>query len=279
MADVKGAKKTNMFLVEPEELILVTDKEHVLYDERVNNEVIESLVLNIMAHGVLEPIIVRRAGDKLEVVDGRHRVKAAIEANNRFRADGRKTLRVPCVIKVGKDGDMYGILISTNEHRKDDGPLERAIKVKKYLDMGYTKKEAAVNFGVTEKSINEWLGLFKLAPMLWKAIEDGRLSATAAVPLCSLSHEEQEKAYNEAGQGVAGRVTGKNTKKVKAGGKADSSTRMMSKAKVELRLNETVADNKSPWLPRPSTAGASSWASGYQAALEWVLRMGDEDEN
>jgi ParB family chromosome partitioning protein len=45
-------------MFEPENLHLVTDKTHPLYDERIHLPISEAMVLNIMDQGVLEPIIV-----------------------------------------------------------------------------------------------------------------------------------------------------------------------------------------------------------------------------
>lgn len=57
--DVYGASgKTNVLSFEPENLHLVTDKTHPLYDERVHLPIEEGMVLNIAELGVLEPIIV-----------------------------------------------------------------------------------------------------------------------------------------------------------------------------------------------------------------------------
>ncbi|MGI1234868.1 hypothetical protein ACIAGK_06675, partial [Klebsiella quasipneumoniae subsp. similipneumoniae] len=57
--DAYGASgKSNVLFFEPEKLHLVTDKTHLLYDERINLPIDEGMVLNIKELGVLEPIIV-----------------------------------------------------------------------------------------------------------------------------------------------------------------------------------------------------------------------------
>ncbi len=51
---VYGASgKTNVLMFEPEKLHLVTDKNHLLYDERINLPIDEGMVLNIKELGVL----------------------------------------------------------------------------------------------------------------------------------------------------------------------------------------------------------------------------------
>ena len=66
---VYGASgKTNVLTFEPENLHLVTDKTHPLYDERVHLPIDEGMVLNIKELGVLEPIIVWKDPDRKSVV-------------------------------------------------------------------------------------------------------------------------------------------------------------------------------------------------------------------
>ncbi len=81
---VYGANgKTNVLMFEPEKLHLVTDKTHLLYDERINLPIDEGMVLNIKELGVLEPIIVWKDPEigLTCVVAGRQRVKHTLEAN------------------------------------------------------------------------------------------------------------------------------------------------------------------------------------------------------
>lgn len=71
--DAYGAcGKTNVLMFEPENLHIVTDKAHPLYDERVNLPIDEGMVLNIKELGVLEPIIVWRWRDRLCAHSWRH---------------------------------------------------------------------------------------------------------------------------------------------------------------------------------------------------------------
>jgi hypothetical protein len=81
--DVYGASGKTNVLVRTENLHLVTDKTHPLYDERVHLPIDEGMVLNIMELGVLEPIIVWKDPETglTCVVVGRQRVKHTLEAN------------------------------------------------------------------------------------------------------------------------------------------------------------------------------------------------------
>ncbi|WP_369707599.1 ParB N-terminal domain-containing protein [Klebsiella variicola] len=96
--DAYGASgKSNVLFFEPENLHLVTDTTHPLYDERVHLPLNEAVILNIMELGVLEPIIVWKDPEtgKTCVVAGRQRVKNAKEANARRKRAGLESWPVP----------------------------------------------------------------------------------------------------------------------------------------------------------------------------------------
>ena len=110
--DALGAKgKTDVYYLDPDEVVLVTDKKSALYDERVENSYNEELVLNMLyapdgetAQGVLEPTIGRRNPEtgKVEIIDGRQRTLACREANKRQKKSTRTESR------KGKRGGSVG---------------------------------------------------------------------------------------------------------------------------------------------------------------------------
>src|ERR1700743_1127639 len=84
--DTYGATgSTNLLLFDPKDLTIVTDERSPLYDERVDLPVDEALVDSIVDQGVLEAILVRKNPEtgKTEVVNGRQRGRATVEANKR----------------------------------------------------------------------------------------------------------------------------------------------------------------------------------------------------
>ncbi|WP_233772500.1 hypothetical protein [Achromobacter sp. AONIH1] len=98
--DVYGASgKSNVLMFAPEDLHLITEHDHPLYDERVHLPLDEAMVLNIMALGVLQSILVWKDPEsgKTLVIAGRQRVKHTLEADKRLAAEGKPTLLVPAV--------------------------------------------------------------------------------------------------------------------------------------------------------------------------------------
>ena len=190
--------RTDMHLILPENLKLVTEKNDPLFDERVNMPLDEALVLNVMMFGVKEPVLVRKDGDVLKVVAGRQRVRAATEANKRLVKAGKEPMAIRCVMERGTDDVMLGIMILENEARIDDDPMVRAEKLQRYMAMGKTEEEAAITFNKPLAGIKMLLKLLDCSPKVQKAVTTGKVSASAAAKISELERSAQDEALDEA---------------------------------------------------------------------------------
>lgn len=250
------APRANMFMVEPEQLTLVTDDNHPLYDPRVNLPVDENLVRNVMVFGVKEPVLVRKNGVEYEVVAGRQRTKAAVEANKRLIAEGKEPLRVRTIIERGDDADMFGVMILENELRQNDSPISKAKKAQRLLDMGKSEEWVATAFGVSKQTVNNYLTLLDLCGPVKTAVERGELSASAAAKMGKLSHDEQKQKLDTM-RAQGGQMTAARAEKVARGENAPPVKRMRSRAKVADLLAVTDRDDE--------------FGRGFKQALRWVL--------
>ena len=196
-----AAGRDDLLWFEDDQVVIVTDTTHVLYDERVHLPLDEKLVLNIMVRGVIEPITVRKNGEKkgkpiVEVVDGRQRVRAVREANKRLAAEGKERLRIPAVRKRGDDADIFGIMVGTFI-RQDDLPISRAKKIIKYLNMGKSDREAAVAFGLNVQTVRASVSLLDCAQEVQDAVERREVATGVALTLAKLPRNEQVTALTE----------------------------------------------------------------------------------
>ena len=165
-----------------------------LYDERIFLAENESLIRNVLTYGVQLPILVREEDNRLFVVDGRQRVRAARAAAQRQDDAGEVRLRVPVIMVHGDDKRVQGIMISTNENREDDGILAKAIKAARMLDMWGDLDGVCTAFGRGRGTLNLWLKLARAIPAVHNAINEGRLSASAGIEIAQLPRAEQDAA-------------------------------------------------------------------------------------
>ena len=176
------AKKRTTFLFDPYDLVLVTDKSHPLYDPRVEEPPDEGLIRSILRFGVIEPpVITKNADGKPEVVDGRRRVKAARVATDISKDGGGPPILVQCVYRTGTERDLFSVVVSANEHRRDDNPVEKAEKANRMINMGACNADVAEAFGVTTQTVRNWLKLLELPPAERKAVEQKQNTMSAAL--------------------------------------------------------------------------------------------------
>jgi ParB family transcriptional regulator, chromosome partitioning protein len=251
------ASTSDLYNLAPEEIVLVTDLKHPLYDPRVELPLTEQLVEDVMLHGVQEPVLVAKEGNSPVCVDGRQRVRAAREANKRFGAKREVLLKVPCKLVRGDNKLLFGLSVSLNENRQDDSILDRAMKAQRLLNMGATKDEVRVYFGLTSvAAVARWLKLLETPECVKNAVAKGRLSADAALQFHGVADKEageKLQALVAAAPASAAerpkRVTARRAAQAVGKGKA----KMKSRSEIEKRLEE----------PR--------LAPDYAAALRWVL--------
>jgi ParB family chromosome partitioning protein len=201
----KHEGRGNTFRVWPEDLMIIgldTDDgpEHPLWDERVHLPIDESLVLSIMAHGVLQVVKVAVYDGVPVVIDGRQRVRAARLANERLRASGEPLVSIRVEGENGKrisDERLQTAMVALNEIRRADDVLVKAAKAERMRARGLSVSQIALAFGVTGQCIRDWQRLAGLAPAVRKAVQEGRVSAHAAAALADLPHEEQVAKIEE----------------------------------------------------------------------------------
>lgn len=259
--------RLNAFGMDPDDLVIIgldTDDgpEHPLYDERVKLPLEETFVLNIMTHGVLENVSVRKNGDAAEVVYGRQRVKAAREANKRLKKQGSKPIKVPVTVRRGKDTQMFGVRISENEMRRGLSQMEKARELQRYLDHGGSEEEAAIDFGVTQTSIRNWLKLLDLDPKVQTAVSNDVISASAAAKLSTLSRDEQKASLAELTAG------GQKATTKSAGAKAKNKRGQETSTAPGKRVIKRIADIQREYIEDGEEPPLSE---DFYKALRWVL--------
>ncbi|EMM3426250.1 ParB N-terminal domain-containing protein [Klebsiella aerogenes] len=250
---VYGASgKTNVLTFEPENLHLVTDKTHPLYDERIHLPISEAMVLNIMDQGVLEPIIVWKDPEtgRSCVVDGRQRVRHTIEANKRLAKEGKPLLMVPAVTKRGSAVRMAQAMVSANEIRQADTPLGRAKKMADALERGHDEQDLSLMFGCSVQTVRATLSLLDATQAVKDAVESGTVTVTQARQLASLEPEAQREKVKEIETATAG-TSGHE--------KARRQRQVLGEAKPRLKTRKEI------------TKALESASGEYADALRWVI--------
>jgi ParB family chromosome partitioning protein len=150
---------------------------------------IQSLADSLRAHGLLQPLIVRRHGDRFQLVAGERRLRAAVQAGWR---------RVPVRVVEADDRELAELALVENLHRKDLNPLEKAISFQRYLrEFGVTQEQLASRLKMDRSTIANLIRLLELPAPVQQALRDGRISQAHARALLSLGDERTQLAFCE----------------------------------------------------------------------------------
>jgi ParB family chromosome partitioning protein len=264
-----------VLLIPPERLKLITDPKHPLYDKRVHLPVDEGLVESIIAQGILENIRIRKNPDNpedIEVVFGRQRVKACLEANKRLKKSGGVLINMPCMVSRSDAATLFGFTIAENVHRQEETPLGKAEKAQRLLDLGKSEEYAAMTLGVKVPTLRSLLRLLEAPSVVKKAVESGAISTDTAYKLGKHAPEEQ-KARLEKILREAPREVKKGGKKAKSG--SAKRAKEIATGKASLRsAKEIQAARKS--LEGPTLWGDVSNCTGVALSmLDWMLGQGE----
>ena len=143
-----------------------------------------SLAESLSAHGLLQPVVVRRVGDRYQLVAGERRLRAAIQAG---WAD------VPVNVVEADDRQMAELAIVENLQRKDLNPLEKAASFQKYLDQyGCTQEELAGRLKLDRSTIANLIRLLELPEPVQDAIRRGKITQGHARALLPLGDEREQ---------------------------------------------------------------------------------------
>jgi ParB family chromosome partitioning protein len=221
------APRSNLFLVEPEKLTLITDKTHKLYDPRVERPLNEGLVLSMLAGGAFDPVLVFKDGEKLVVIDGRQRVKAAMEANKRIESKkSGPSIRLEVIVKKADEGIIFALQSAANENRQETTDLERAKILQRMMGFGFNEAEAGQWLGFDKARVKRILSLLDCDKKVQDAVQAGVISSTAAAQLSTLERVKQvvelDKLIAESG-GKRVRVRAATKATAKAKGKKTAS--------------------------------------------------------
>jgi ParB family chromosome partitioning protein len=151
--------------------------------QRFDDARLEELASSIRAHGVIQPVLVRRRGNLYELVAGERRWRAAQKA-------GLK--EIPAVLSDVSGKDALTVALVENLQREDLNPIEEAEAFQRlHEDLGYSQQEIAAAVGKDRTTVTNALRLLKLPPPVRQQVLDGELTMGHARALLSLEDDSE----------------------------------------------------------------------------------------
>jgi ParB family transcriptional regulator, chromosome partitioning protein len=134
-----------------------------------DEETLAELASSIAQLGVLQPVLVRRVGERYQLIAGERRWRAA-------RRAGLTT--VPAIVRTSDDVRAVEQALVENLHRQDLTPLEEAAAFQQLIeDFELTHDDVAQRVGKSRSTVTNTLRLLGLPPAVQHLLADGKLSA------------------------------------------------------------------------------------------------------
>jgi len=178
--DEAGRKAHGIIDIELDKIIPNEHQPRTYFDE----EKLKELADSIREHGIIQPVIVHKAGGGYQLIAGERRWRAA-------RVAGLKT--VPALVKDSTKRASMEMALIENIQREDLNPLEAAEAYKRLQDeFKLTQDDLAKRVGKERSTVTNFLRILHLPKEVQREIRSGKLSMGHAKALLSLERSRDQ---------------------------------------------------------------------------------------
>ncbi len=162
-----------------------------------HQDTLQELAASIKEHGVLQPILVRPAGQGYEIIAGERRWRAS-------KLAGKDT--IPAIVERFDDATALEIALIENLQREDLSPLDEAVIYKKMTDeLGYSIRQLAGKLGKDKGYVENRLRLANAPDDVREMVTQRYDTLSAAYELMKVDNARRRQAL--AKQMLAGTLT------------------------------------------------------------------------
>lgn len=148
----------------------------------------QELADSIRAHGIIQPLVVRRKGDRFEIIAGERRWRAARMV---------RLTEVPVAILDLADSQVLEVALIENIQRADLNPIEIAQALERLQESGMSHDAIALSTGKDRSSITNFLRLLKLPEDVRTLIAERHLSLGHAKVIAGLPAESMQSEISQ----------------------------------------------------------------------------------
>ena len=151
----------------------------------MDDAALDALAQSIRSHGVIQPILVRRAGDGYEIIAGERRWRAAQRAG---------LLKVPVVYRDVPDDKLLEVALIENIQREDLNPIEEAQAYKRLTDEFHlSQEEVATAVGKDRATVANYMRLLRLPLEIHQDLASRALTMGHARALAGLTDDRAQR--------------------------------------------------------------------------------------
>lgn len=151
-----------------------------------DRERLHELATSIERHGMVQPIIVRKKGERFMIVAGERRFRAAHIAG---------LSAVPVVIRDIDDNEILEVALVENLQREDLNPVEEALAIRCLMEQhDLTQQEVADRLAKSRPAIANTLRLLSLPELVLSFLRSEKIQAGHARALTALKDAQTQEA-------------------------------------------------------------------------------------
>lgn len=145
---------------------------------------LEELADSIRTLGLIQPITVRKQGDKYLIISGERRWRAAQMA---------ELETIPAYIRNVDDQNLHAMALVENIQRQDLNAIEIALGMRRLIEeCGLTQDSLAEKVGKRRSTIANYMRLLRLADPVQLAVKEGVVSMGHAKAIASIESDKQQ---------------------------------------------------------------------------------------
>ena len=175
--------------------------------KQFNEERLNELAESIRQHGIVQPLIVKKNGDRYSIIAGERRFRAAMIAELK---------EVPAIIRDMDGREVMEVALIENIQREDLNPIEEAAAIRFLMkEHDLTQEEVAKRLSKSRPAIANAVRLLQLPESIQGYLREGRIAPGHARVLASIEDDElmEKLAEKCAESGWSVRETEEQVKK------------------------------------------------------------------
>lgn len=136
---------------------------------RFDQEALQELADSIRVQGIIQPITLRQIGkEKYQLISGERRLQASKSIG---------MLKIPAYIRTANDQQMLEMALIENIQRENLNAIEIALSYQRLMhECSLKQEELGERVGKNRTTVNNYIRLLKLPPVIQAALRDNQIS-------------------------------------------------------------------------------------------------------
>ena len=150
---------------------------------RFDEEALQELADSIRTQGIIQPITVRQIGrDQYQLISGERRLQASKIAG---------LTAIPAYIRTANDQQMLEMALIENIQRENLNAMEIALSYQRLItECSLKQEELGERVGKNRTTVNNYIRLLRLPPVIQAALRDGKVSMGHARAIINIDDAE-----------------------------------------------------------------------------------------